>query len=95
MGPGFLRARSGPRWDGRVVPAGDAFRVVRGLRVLLVGRIREEWLRTSGSKTAGSGGQAATGRVITAAAIIMICVFAAFVLAASASLPGLASAWPP
>jgi putative drug exporter of the RND superfamily len=48
--------------------------------VFLVSRIHEEWLHTSDNKLAVKRGQAASGRVITAAAIIMICVFMAFVL---------------
>jgi RND superfamily putative drug exporter len=47
--------------------------------VFLVSRIHEEWLNTNDNKLAVKRGQAATGRVITAAAIIMICVFMAFV----------------
>ena len=47
--------------------------------VFLVSRIHEEWLNTKDNKLAVQRGQAATGRVITAAAIIMICVFMAFV----------------
>jgi len=47
--------------------------------VFLVSRIHEEWLRTGDNDVAVRRGQAATGRIITAAAIIMICVFMAFV----------------
>jgi RND superfamily putative drug exporter len=48
--------------------------------VFLVSRIHEEWLHTGDNDVAVRRGQAATGRIITAAAIIMICVFMAFVL---------------
>jgi RND superfamily putative drug exporter len=48
--------------------------------VFLVSRIHEEWLHTKDNKLAVQRGQVNTGRVITAAAIIMICVFMAFVL---------------
>jgi RND superfamily putative drug exporter len=47
--------------------------------VFLVSRIHEEWLHTGDNNLAVRRGQAATGRTITAAAIIMICVFMAFV----------------
>ncbi len=48
-------------------------------QVFLVSRVHEEWVRTRDNRRAVIAGQAATGRVITAAAAIMICVFAAFV----------------
>lgn len=48
--------------------------------VFLLSRIREEWLRTRRNATAVANGLANTGRVITAAAAIMVCVFASFVL---------------
>ncbi|MFI6676092.1 MMPL family transporter [Kribbella sp. NPDC050470] len=48
--------------------------------VILVSRMRESWLRTNGDgTTAVVDGLAGTGRVITAAAAIMVAVFAAFV----------------
>lgn len=49
-------------------------------QVFLVSRIREEWLGGASDSDAVANGLAATGRVITSAAAIMICVFAAFVL---------------
>jgi RND superfamily putative drug exporter len=49
-------------------------------QVFLLSRIREEWLNGATDSDAVAGGLAATGRVITSAAAIMICVFAAFVL---------------
>jgi RND superfamily putative drug exporter len=48
--------------------------------VFLVSRIHEEWKRTRDPARAIREGVAATGRVITAAAAIMIVVFGAFVL---------------
>ena len=48
--------------------------------VFLVSRIREEWAATTDNRRAVSTGQATTGRVIIAAATIMICVFSAFML---------------
>ncbi|QNP74686.1 MMPL family transporter [Streptomyces roseirectus] len=47
--------------------------------VFLVSRIHEEWLRTGDNNFAVRRGQAITGQIITAVAIIMICVFTAFV----------------
>jgi RND superfamily putative drug exporter len=60
------------------------FAIVFGLsmdyEVFLVSRIHEEWLRRRDPDRAIVEGLATTGRVITAAATIMICVFLAFVL---------------
>ncbi len=49
-------------------------------QVFLVSRMHEEWVHTRANRRAVIAGQVATGRVITAAAAIMICVFAAFIL---------------
>ena len=60
------------------------FAIVFGLsmdyEVFLLTRIREEYDRTGDNARAVADGLAATGRVITAAAAIMVCVFGAFVL---------------
>ena len=48
-------------------------------QVFLVSRMHEEWVHTHDNARAIRVGQATTGRVITAAALIMICVFLAFV----------------
>jgi RND superfamily putative drug exporter len=48
--------------------------------VFLLSRIREEWLRTGENSTAVADGLAVTGRIITAAAAIMFCVFGSFVI---------------
>jgi RND superfamily putative drug exporter len=48
--------------------------------VFLVSRIREEWVRTNDNALAVTRGLAATGRLITAAAAIMIVVFGSFIL---------------
>ncbi|MFD8421685.1 MMPL family transporter [Streptomyces sp. NPDC059466] len=48
-------------------------------QVFLVSRIHEEWEHTRDSHRAIRIGQAETGRLINAAALIMICVFTAFV----------------
>jgi RND superfamily putative drug exporter len=60
------------------------FAVVFGLsmdyEVFLVSRMREQWLRRQDASAAVADGIALTGRVITAAAAIMVCVFLSFVL---------------
>jgi RND superfamily putative drug exporter len=60
------------------------FTVVFGLsmdyEVFLLSRMREEWLRSGDNSRAVASGLAHTGRVITAAAAIMVCVFGSFVI---------------
>ena len=60
------------------------FAVVFGLsmdyEVFLVSRVREEWIRRHDASAAVGDGIAFTGRVISAAAAIMICVFLSFML---------------
>jgi RND superfamily putative drug exporter len=60
------------------------FAIVFGLsmdyEVFLLSRMKEEFDRTGDNTSAVADGVAATARVITAAALIMVCVFAAFVL---------------
>ncbi len=48
--------------------------------VFLLSRIREEYDRTGDNAVAVADGLASTARVITAAALIMVCVFGSFVL---------------
>jgi RND superfamily putative drug exporter len=48
--------------------------------VFLISRIHEEWMRRRNATVAVADGIAFTGRVITAAAAIMICVFLSFAL---------------
>ena len=59
------------------------FAVLFGLstdyEVFLVSRMHEEWTLTGDNKRAAIRGQAETGRVITAASLIMILVFASFI----------------
>ncbi len=66
------------------------FAIVFGLsmdyEVFLLSRIKEEYDRTRDNATAVADGLAATARVITAAALIMFCVFGAFVLGDDRSL---------
>jgi RND superfamily putative drug exporter len=47
-------------------------------QVFLVSRMSEEWAHSRDSRRAVRTGQAETGRIITAAATIMICVFLTF-----------------
>jgi RND superfamily putative drug exporter len=76
------------------------FAIVFGLsmdyEVFLLSRMKEEFVRTGDNGTAVADGLAATARVITAAALIMVCVFSAFVLGDDRNLKlfglGLASA---
>ncbi len=60
------------------------FAVVFGLsmdyEVFLISRVREEWVRRHDATQAVADGIAFTGRVISAAAAIMICVFLSFML---------------
>ena len=82
-------------WGGSVIGIGETgpidpwipvalFVVLFGLsmdyEVFLLSRIREEWLRTGDNSTAVADGLALTGRIITAAAAIMFCVFGSFVI---------------
>jgi RND superfamily putative drug exporter len=60
------------------------FAVVFGLsmdyEVFLVSRVREQWVRRGDASAAVGDGIALTGRVISAAAAIMVCVFLSFTL---------------
>jgi RND superfamily putative drug exporter len=60
------------------------FAVVFGLsmdyEVFLISRVREEWVRQRDASAAVADGIAFTGRVISAAAAIMVCVFLSFML---------------
>ena len=60
------------------------FAIVFGLsmdyEVFLLSRVREEWRRTGDSRTSVADGLAATAKVITAAAAIMVVVFGSFLL---------------
>jgi RND superfamily putative drug exporter len=79
-------------WGSRLLDAGtgpvEAFlpnimiAILFGLsmdyQVFLVSRMHEEWVKTGDNETAITHGQANTGRVISAAALIMISVFFSF-----------------
>jgi RND superfamily putative drug exporter len=79
--PGLLGVSPGPIES--FIPV-MLFAIVFGLsmdyEVFLVSRIHEQWTRTGDSRRAVGEGLALTGRVITAAAAIMVCVFLSFVL---------------
>ena len=81
LGPGLDNGRTAPidPW----VPL-FLFALLFGLsmdyQVFLLTRIREAWRRGESNATAVAGGLASTGRIITSAAAIMICVFGSFVL---------------
>ncbi|MPZ23686.1 MAG: MMPL family transporter [Dehalococcoidia bacterium] len=66
------------------------FAIVFGLsmdyEVFLLTRVREEYDRTGDNGRAVADGLAATGRVISAAALIMVCVFGSFILGADRAL---------
>ncbi|HZX03344.1 MMPL family transporter [Kribbella sp.] len=78
---GWFGAQAGP--IEAFVPV-MIFAIVFGLsmdyEVFLVSRVHEEWRRTRDAREAVREGLASTGSVITAAAAIMIVVFAAFLL---------------
>jgi RND superfamily putative drug exporter len=76
---GFFNVKGGP--IEAFIPV-MLFAIVFGLsmdyEVFLVSRIHEEWSRRGDASDAVTRGLASTGRVITAAATIMICVFLSF-----------------
>jgi len=57
-----------------------SLRLVHGYQVFLVTRIHEEWIKSGDNSVAVRNGLAATGKTITAAALIMILVFGSFIL---------------
>jgi len=77
----FFNVRAGP--IEAFIPV-ILFAIVFGLsmdyEVFLVSRIHEAWLRRGEPREALIDGLGSTGRVVTAAATIMVCVFVSFVL---------------
>src|SRR6202035_1492827 len=67
-----------------------AFAIVFGLsmdyEVFLISRIHEEWQRHGNATAAIRDGVAHTGRVITAAAAVMVAVFGAFAISGNRTL---------
>jgi putative drug exporter of the RND superfamily len=89
---GFLASFLGVGKEGPIeawVPM-MLFAIVFGLsmdyEVFLLTRVREEYDRSGNNTLAVADGLAATGRVISAAAAIMVCVFGAFILSPDLSL---------
>jgi RND superfamily putative drug exporter len=78
---GLLGVRAGP--IEAFIPV-FLFAIVFGLsmdyEVFLVSRIHEAWLRKRDARAAIVDGLGSSGRVVTAAATIMVCVFLSFVL---------------
>jgi RND superfamily putative drug exporter len=66
-----------------VVTLAILFGLSMDYEVFLVSRMSEEWVHTRDNRRSVRVGQVETARVITAAALIMICVFTAFVLMSS------------
>jgi RND superfamily putative drug exporter len=79
--PGLLGVSPGPIES--FIPV-MLFAIVFGLsmdyEVFLISRIHEQWTRTHDHPRAVREGLALTGRVVTAAAAIMVCVFLSFML---------------
>jgi putative drug exporter of the RND superfamily len=81
LGQGLTNGRTGPidPW----IPV-MLFTILFGLsmdyELFLMSRVREQWTRHRDSRGAVTDGLAATARVITAAAAIMVCVFGSFAL---------------
>lgn len=84
---GWFGAQPGP--VEALIPA-LIFAIVFGLsmdyEVFLVSRIHEEWMRTRDPAQSVREGLASTGKVITAAAAIMMFVFGAFILSSDRML---------
>ncbi len=78
-GASLLRAGTGPVESFLpIIMVAILFGLSMDYQVFLVSRMHEEWLNTGDNEQAITRGQANTGRVITAAALIMICVFLSF-----------------
>jgi putative drug exporter of the RND superfamily len=81
LAPVFAVSRTGPidPWIPLMM-----FTITFGLsmdyEVFLLTRVQEEWHTSGDSSAAVADGIASTGRVITAAAAIMVCVFGSFVI---------------
>jgi len=84
---GWLRELIGVGAPGPIEPWAPMmlFAIVFGLsmdyEVFLLSKIKEEYDETKDNSQAVSHGLAATARVITAAALIMVCVFGSFIVA--------------
>jgi len=78
-GTNLIRAGTGPIESFLpIIMIAILFGLSMDYQVFLVSRMHEEWLNTNDNEAAIVRGQANTGRVITAAALVMICVFLSF-----------------
>jgi len=75
-----------------IITLGVLFGLSMDYEVFLVSRIREEYVRTGDAQLAIRIGYAQSGRVVNAAGVIMIAVFAAFIPHGSATLQPIAVA---
>jgi len=79
MGSAIIGSGSGPIESYLpIVMIAILFGLSMDYQVFLVSRMHEEWVNTNNNEDAIIHGQANTGRVITAAALIMVCVFFSF-----------------
>ncbi len=81
LGHGLTNGRTGPidPWIP-IMLFTILFSLSMDYELFLMSRVREHWVRHRDSQAAVTDGLAATARVITAAAAIMVCVFASFAL---------------
>lgn len=78
-GSALIRAGTGPVESFLpIIMIAILFGLSMDYQVFLVSRMHEEYLNTGSNEEAIIRGQANTGRVITAAALVMICVFFSF-----------------
>jgi len=78
-GSSLIHAGTGPVEDFLpIIMIAILFGLSMDYQVFLVSRMHEEWTNSGDNARAIARGQANTGRVITAAALIMICVFFSF-----------------
>ena len=78
-GASLLKAGTGPVESFLpIIMIAILFGLSMDYQVFLVSRMHEEYLNTNDNEEAIIRGQANTGRVITAAALVMICVFISF-----------------
>jgi RND superfamily putative drug exporter len=78
-GSNLIRAGTGPIESFLpIIMIAILFGLSMDYQVFLVSRMHEEWLNTNDNEQAIIRGHANTGRVITAAALVMICVFFSF-----------------
>jgi len=80
-GASLLKAGTGPVESFLpIIMIAILFGLSMDYQVFLVSRMHEEYLNTNDNEEAIIRGQANTGRVISAAALVMICVFLSFAI---------------